>query len=104
MTTRHDAPSTNEGATMNSDTQRDDSNMSLSQALASRLEALESRIAYQEHWLDTLDEAVASQERRLAQLERINSLMQEKLRDQQRALQDSEMAAPSPQDEVPPHY
>ncbi|QOR40737.1 SlyX family protein [Billgrantia diversa] len=78
--------------------------MSLSQALASRLEALESRIAYQEHWLDTLDEAVASQERRLAQLERINSLMQEKLRDQQRALQDSEMAAPSPQDEVPPHY
>ncbi|MGR4069936.1 SlyX family protein [Halomonas sp. DX6] len=78
--------------------------MSLSQALATRLEALESRIAYQEHWLDTLDEAVASQERRLAQLERINALMQEKLRDQQRALQDSEMAAPSPQDEVPPHY
>ncbi|UYG04267.1 SlyX family protein [Halomonas sp. LR3S48] len=89
---------------MNSDTQRDDSSMSLSQALATRLEALESRIAYQEHWLDTLDEAVASQERRLAQLERINALMQEKLRDQQRALQDSEMAAPSPQDEVPPHY
>ncbi|MGR2738278.1 SlyX family protein [Billgrantia sp. Q4P2] len=89
---------------MNSDTQRDDSSMSLSQALATRLEALESRIAYQEHWLDTLDEAVASQERRLAQLERINALMQEKLRDQQRALQDSEMAAPNPQDEVPPHY
>nr|WP_245904524.1 SlyX family protein [Halomonas lactosivorans] len=78
--------------------------MSLSQALASRLEALESRIAYQEHWLDTLDAAVAAQERRLAQLERINALMQEKLRDQQRALQDSEMAAPSAQDEVPPHY
>ncbi|WP_290799012.1 SlyX family protein, partial [Halomonas sp.] len=32
--------------------------------LAERLEALESRIAYQEHWLDTLDEAVATQERR----------------------------------------
>ncbi|MCE8016758.1 SlyX family protein [Halomonas sp. MCCC 1A17488] len=78
--------------------------MSLSQALATRLEALESRIAYQEHWLDTLDQAVAAQERRLAQLERINALMQEKLRDQQRALQDSEMAAPSAQDEVPPHY
>ncbi|MFQ3786641.1 SlyX family protein [Halomonas sp. A29] len=89
---------------MNSDTQRDDSSMSPEHALATRLEALESRIAYQEHWLDTLDEAVASQERRLAQLERINALMQEKLRDQQRTLQDSEMTAPSPQDEVPPHY
>ncbi|WP_373182163.1 SlyX family protein, partial [Halomonas campaniensis] len=44
--------------------------------LATRLEALESRLAYQEHWLDTLDEAVATQERRLARLERINDLMQ----------------------------
>ncbi|WP_234274082.1 SlyX family protein [Billgrantia zhangzhouensis] len=89
---------------MNSDTQRDDSSMSPEHTLAARLESLESRIAYQEHWLDTLDQAVAAQERRLAQLERINTLMQEKLRDQQRALQDSEMTAPSPQDEVPPHY
>ncbi|MFW3614609.1 SlyX family protein [Billgrantia antri] len=104
MTTRPEALSPNEGVTMNSDTQRDDSSMSLSRVLATRLEALESRIAYQEHWLDTLDQAVANQERRLAQLERINTLMQEKLRDQQRALQNSEMAAPSPQDEVPPHY
>ncbi|MBA2778149.1 SlyX family protein [Halomonas kenyensis] len=78
--------------------------MSPENALAARLEALESRIAYQEHWLDTLDEAVATQERRLAQLERINTLMQEKLSDQQRALQEAEMGAPSAQDEVPPHY
>ena len=144
MTTRPEASSTDEGVTMNSDTQRDDSSMSPENALAARLEALESRIAYQEHWLDTLDQAVAGQERRLAQLERINALMQEKLRDQQQALQEaemaspstcpsrratpsrstptrgraptrrssgsahsgrsSEMAAPSPQDEVPPHY
>jgi SlyX protein len=104
MTTRPKAPSTNEGVTMNSDTQRDDSSMSPERALAARLEALESRIAYQEHWLDTLDEAVATQERRLAQLERINTLMQEKLRDQQRTLQEAETAAPSAQDEVPPHY
>ncbi len=88
---------------MNSDTQRDDSSMSPEASLAARLDALESRIAYQEHWLDTLDQAVAGQERRLAQLERINALMQERLRDQQRALQDTEMA-PSPGDEVPPHY
>ncbi len=98
------APPINEGVTMNSDTQRDDSSMSIEHALATRMEALESRIAYQEHWLDTLDEAVASQERRLAQLERINTLMQEKLRDQQRVLQETETEAPRPQDELPPHY
>ncbi|MFG6159049.1 SlyX family protein [Halomonas sp. 1390] len=72
--------------------------------LARRLEALESRIAYQEHWLDTLDEAVAGQERRLSQLERINVLMQERLRHQQRALQEGDEAAPRPEDELPPHY
>ncbi len=92
---------------MNDDTQRKDSSMSLHRAsgdLAERLEALESRIAYQEHWLDTLDEAVATQERRLTRLERINDLMQEKLRDQQRALQEGDAAAPGPGEEVPPHY
>ncbi|MCG6658324.1 SlyX family protein [Halomonas campisalis] len=72
--------------------------------LARRLDALESRVAYQEHWLDTLDEAVATQERRLAQLERINELMQHKLREQHQALQEVEATAPRPGDEVPPHY
>lgn len=72
--------------------------------LDARLEALESRIAYQEHWLDTLDEAVATQERRLARLERINDLMQQKLRDQQQALQEGDAAQPRPEDELPPHY
>ncbi|MBB3183862.1 SlyX protein [Halomonas fontilapidosi] len=72
--------------------------------LARRLEALESRIAYQEHWLDTLDEAVAGQEQRLSRLERLNALMQEKIRDQQRALQENDTATPGPADEVPPHY
>ncbi|EWH03463.1 SlyX family protein [Halomonas sp. BC04] len=72
--------------------------------LLSRLETLESRIAHQEHWLDTLDEAVAAQEKRLTHLERINSVMQQKLRDQQQALLDVDMASPRPEDEVPPHY
>ncbi|MDN3557633.1 SlyX family protein [Halomonas maura] len=72
--------------------------------LDSRLEALESRIAHQEHWLDTLDRAVAQQERRLMHLERLGALMQEKIREQQLARQDDEAAAPRPQDEVPPHY
>ncbi|ERS91704.1 SlyX family protein [Halomonas sp. PBN3] len=74
------------------------------EALEARLEALESRIAYQEHWLDTLDEAVATQERRLARLERINDLMQQKLREQQQALQEGDAAQPRPEDELPPHY
>ena len=74
------------------------------EGLDTRLEALESRIAYQEHWLDTLDEAVATQERRLARLERINDLMQQKLRDQQQALQEGDAAQPRPEDELPPHY
>ncbi|MDI5890138.1 SlyX family protein [Halomonas rhizosphaerae] len=72
--------------------------------LARRLEALESRIAYQEHWLDTLDAAVAGQEQRLSRLERLNALMKERLRDQQRALQEHDTATPRPEDELPPHY
>ena len=96
-----------EGATMNGDTQRENSNMGGERVpadLIQRLDALESRIAYQEHWLDTLDEAVAAQEKRLSRLERINALMQEKLRDQQRALQDADAEGPRPEDEIPPHY
>ncbi len=92
---------------MNGDTQRSDSSMGADRAsldLMARLEALESRVAYQEHWLDTLDEAVATQERRLATLERINDLMQEKIREQQRALQEGDAMTPRPEDEVPPHY
>ncbi|MDY7117060.1 SlyX family protein [Halomonas sp. SSL-5] len=75
-----------------------------SDALNERLEALESRIAYQEHWLDTLDQAVAAQETRLTRLERINALMQQKIREQQRALQEGDAAQPRPEDELPPHY
>jgi SlyX protein len=96
-----------EGVRMNDDTQREDSSMgdqSPPLDLAGRLEALESRIAFQEDWLETLDQAIAAQESRLARLERINALIQEKLRDQQRALQENDGAASHPADERPPHY
>jgi SlyX protein len=92
---------------MSSDTQGNDSTMGLSSApddWTRRMEALESRIAFQEHWLDTLDDAVAGQEQRLTRLERLNTLMQERLRDQQRALQENDTAASRPEDELPPHY
>ncbi|WP_192035462.1 SlyX family protein [Halomonas sp. YLGW01] len=69
-----------------------------------RLEGLESRIAYQEHWLDTLDQAVAAQETRLATLERMSELMQARLRQQQRALDDGSGEQASLDDERPPHY
>lgn len=81
--------------------------MSTKQALDSldeRLTAVESRIAYQEHWLDALDQAVAAQETRLTRLERINTLMQQKIREQQQALQEGDATAPSAEDELPPHY
>ncbi|MBB3191153.1 SlyX family protein [Halomonas cerina] len=72
--------------------------------LGQRLDALESRIAHQEHWLDTLDQAVAQQERRLMRLERLNALMQQKFREQQQALRETSATTPRPEDEVPPHY
>ena len=92
---------------MNGNTQRSDSSMTGDDALArleERLEALESRLAYQEHWLDTLDRAVAGQEQRLTQLERLGELMQRRLREQQQTLQGLDDDDYRLEDEVPPHY
>ncbi|MBZ5487028.1 SlyX family protein [Halomonas aquamarina] len=73
--------------------------------LTQHLEALESRLAYQEHWLDTLDQAVVQQERRLEKLEQLSALMRERLREQHQALQDNaSQGAGRPEDDVPPHY
>lgn len=73
--------------------------------LTQLLESLESRLAYQEHWLDTLDQAVAQQERRLEKLEQLSVLMRERLREQHHTLQDGgSQGASRPEDEIPPHY
>tara|TARA_Y100001001_G_scaffold25423_1_gene21359 strand:+ start:880 stop:1158 length:279 start_codon:yes stop_codon:yes gene_type:complete len=92
---------------MNSDTPQHESITGIDKSsadLAKRVEELESRLAYQEHWLDSLDATIASQERRMMELERINRLMQERLRElaasNDRGLGD----APGPEDELPPHY
>ncbi|GAB2780785.1 hypothetical protein GCM10027040_03560 [Halomonas shantousis] len=72
--------------------------------LEQRLEALESRLAYQEDWLDTLDRAIAQQDQRLERLERMGELMQERLRAQRQALEARDDEPFRAQDEIPPHY
>lgn len=72
--------------------------------LEARLEALESRLAYQEHWLDTLDQALAGQAQQLERLERINELMQQRLRDQRQTLEALDAPGTGDEDERPPHY
>lgn len=96
---------------MNGNTQRSDSIMPSDNTLdrlEKRMEALESRLAYQEHWLDTLDRAVAGQERRLTQLERLSELLQLRLREQHQLLQAQSGGTGEegyrPEDEIPPHY
>ncbi|HAA44567.1 MAG: SlyX family protein [Halomonas sp. 54_146] len=73
--------------------------------LAQRLESLESRLAHQEHWLDTLDQTIVQQERRLEKLEQLSGLMRERLREQHQALQSNEpQGGQRLEDERPPHY
>lgn len=73
--------------------------------LTQQLESLQSRLAYQEHWLDTLDQAVAQQERRLATLEQLSALMRERLREQHQARHTEDaLDASRPEDDIPPHY
>ncbi|MFI0474333.1 SlyX family protein [Halomonas sp. HMF6819] len=73
--------------------------------LGRRLDALESKLAYQEHWLDTLDQTVASQARQMEKLERMNALMRDRLREQHHTQSDhADGGAYRLEDDVPPHY
>ncbi|SHM12131.1 SlyX family protein [Vreelandella subglaciescola] len=78
-------------------------------ALDARLEALETRLAYQEDWLDTLDQTVIDQQRRLDALEKISALMRERLRERSHEPSHGQTPTPGesdapPDDERPPHY
>lgn len=89
---------------MNGDTPSKDSSMT-EDTTRDRLDALESRLAYQEDWLDTLDHALAAQDRRVAQLERTNDMLRERLRSLRQSVDHmSDDDAPRPSDEIPPHY
>ena len=72
-------------------------------SLLKQIEALETRLTFQEDWLDTLDRTIIEQRRQIEHLERAYALMQQRLCDQSDALHRMN-ATLSPADERPPHY
>lgn len=68
-----------------------------------QIEALETRLAFQEDWLESLDRTVIEQGRQIERLERMNALLQQRLREQGDS-QNRFSSPPSLEDERPPHY
>ena len=68
-----------------------------------QIEALETRLAFQEDWLESLDRTVIEQGRQIERLERTNALLQQRLREQGDTL-NRFSPSPSLEDERPPHY
>lgn len=73
-------------------------------SLEARLDALESRVAFQDDWLETLDRLVREQASELEKLTRLNQLMRERLSEQRQAIDELGGDTPRPEDELPPHY
>lgn len=73
-------------------------------SLEARLDTLESRVAFQDDWLETLDRLVREQANELEKLTRLNQLMRERLSEQRQAIDDLGGDVPRPEDELPPHY
>lgn len=69
--------------------------------LEARLEDLESRLAFQDDVIETLNETVTRQDRELVRLELRLAALADKLRD---LAESSAMPAESPGHEIPPHY
>ncbi|OLO06014.1 MULTISPECIES: SlyX family protein [Salinicola] len=72
--------------------------------LEARLDALESRVAFQDDWLETLDRLITEQAGELERLTRVNTLMRERLSEQRQAIDELGGEMPRPEDELPPHY
>jgi len=69
-----------------------------------RLETLESRLAFQDDWLETLDRLVREQATELERLTRVNTLLRTRLSEQRQAIDELGGEMPQPEDELPPHY
>ncbi len=75
--------------------------MSMNPAIESRLDELESRLAFQDDLIESLNETITRQDRELVRLElRVKSLG-EKLND---FAESAAMPGAAPAHEVPPHY
>lgn len=73
----------------------------MSTSFESRLEELESRLAFQDDIIETLNETVARQDRELLRLELQLKSLADKLRD---LAESSSMPGETSGHEVPPHY
>ncbi|WP_245392614.1 SlyX family protein [Salinicola halimionae] len=73
-------------------------------AMEDRIDALESRLAFQDDWLETLDRLVREQSAELERLTRVNTLMRTRLSEQRQAIDELGGEMPQPEDELPPHY
>ena len=75
--------------------------MSMDSVIESRLDELESRLAFQDDLIESLNEIIARQDRELGRLELRVKALGEKLND---FSESADMPSPSPGHEVPPHY
>ena len=71
--------------------------MSDGKALMDRIDALETRLTYQEETIETLNQAITKQWLEIDRLTRRLAEMKERL-------QEAESQAPGPASERPPHY
>ncbi|MFC0336549.1 SlyX protein [Kushneria avicenniae] len=67
-----------------------------------RVNDLESRLAWQEDWLERLDDTLITQNATIERLERLCNLMAQRLGEQRESLES--MQADSGDQERPPHY
>ena len=71
--------------------------MSDGKALSDRIDALETRLTYQDEAIETLNQAITKQWLEIDRLTRRLAEMKERL-------QEAESQAPDPTNEPPPHY
>jgi SlyX protein len=70
-------------------------------AIEARLDELESRLAFQDDLIESLNEIIARQDRDLARLQLSVQALSDKLKD---IGESAGVSAATPEQEVPPHY